>query len=121
MEKVDFREMGEVLFAEKVKIVACDGRAVSGKFFFLFLHFPTNGLLFFYSHWCAVILISKFDIEFPYYFDIKEVKQVYCSCILWTRLIIRVNIALISLRSEINSFAYLSDLTLWLGGGISED
>lgn len=31
MEKVDFREMGEVLFAEKVKIVACDGRAIAGK------------------------------------------------------------------------------------------
>jgi len=30
MEKVDFREMGEVLFGDKVKIVACDGRAIAG-------------------------------------------------------------------------------------------
>lgn len=31
MEQVDFRDMGEVLFADKVKIVACDGRAVPSK------------------------------------------------------------------------------------------
>lgn len=31
MEKVEFRDMNEMLNADKVKIVACDGRTAAGN------------------------------------------------------------------------------------------